>query len=297
MLLLSLLVTAGLSTVPDEKVKTALAQTQTLRLHSERSTLTPGEQTALFHLLKVGALFQELYEDQCHPDAAAMRRKLVKSPNADIQSLWRVAQGPVYTTVDNRREAFLPVRPETPARNVYPPDVTREELEVYLTAHPAERALLLDEHTVVRRTTRENLRRDRQALARSAVLAFLHPGLDDRLAALKPDAAGFYAVPQAVAYDETVMAASRQLMAAADALEADDSEFARYLRQRARDLLTNDYEAGDAAWLTGNFKRLNAQIGAYESYDDGLYGVKAFFGLSLMIRDEVATRALEVELQ
>ena len=32
---------------------------------------------------------------------------------------------------------------------------------------------------------------------------------------------------------------------------ADDAEFAGYLRNRARDLLSNDYESGDAAWVTG----------------------------------------------
>ena len=40
--------------------------------------------------------------------------------------------------------------------------------------------------------------------------------------------------------------AQRLLFRAADAVEADDAEFARYLRNRARDLLSNDYESGDA---------------------------------------------------
>jgi hypothetical protein len=36
--------------------------------------------------------------------------------------------------------------------------------------------------------------------------------------------------------------------------------------------LSDDYESGDAAWVTGHFKTLNAQIGSYETYDDELYG-------------------------
>jgi hypothetical protein len=80
----------------------------------------------------------------------------------------------------------------------------------------------------------------------------------------------------------------RLLHEAADAVEADDQEFARYLRNRARDLLTDDYEAGDASWIRGRFKNLNAQIGAYETYDDELYGTRAFYGLSLL-----ATRTQE----
>ena len=38
---------------------------------------------------------------------------------------------------------------------------------------------------------------------------------------------------------------------AAALLEASDAEFAGYLRNRARDLLSDDYESGDAAWVTG----------------------------------------------
>jgi len=84
------------------------------------------------------------------------------------------------------------------------------------------------------------------------------------------------------------------------AAEADDGEFAGYLRNRARDLLSNDYESGDASWVTGRFKNLNAVIGAYETYDDELFGNKAVFGLSLMVErkdDTVALRAAMKGLQ
>ena len=44
--------------------------------------------------------------------------------------------------------------------------------------------------------------------------------------------------------------------------------------------------------MTSAFQDLNAQIGAYETYDDELYGVKAFFGFSLLRQD--AKRTAEV---
>src|SRR5258705_13750306 len=78
----------------------------------------------------------------------------------------------------------------------------------------------------------------------------------------------------------------------ADELQKDDEEFARYLRNRARDLLSNDYESGDASWVTGHFKNLNAQIGAYETYDEELYGVKTFFAFSLLLTRLQETTAL-----
>jgi hypothetical protein len=56
--------------------------------------------------------------------------------------------------------------------------------------------------------------------------------------------------------------------------------------------LSNDYESGDAAWVTGHFKNLNAQIGPYETYDDELYGVKTFFAFSLLLTRQQETTAL-----
>jgi hypothetical protein len=48
--------------------------------------------------------------------------------------------------------------------------------------------------------------------------------------------------------------------------------------------------------VTGRFGRLNAQIGAYETYDDALYGVKAFHSMSILLRDEAATEQLRKDI-
>jgi len=72
----------------------------------------------------------------------------------------------------------------------------------------------------------------------------------------------------------------------------EDEEFSRFLRNRARDLLSDDYESGDAAWITGRFRNLNAQIGAYETYDDELSGTRAFYALNVLARRSEDTAAL-----
>ena len=95
-----------------------------------------------------------------------------------------------------------------------------------------------------------------------------------------------------MAYADELMRAHALLNEAADAVQKDDDEFARFLRNRARDLLSNDYESGDASWVTGRFKNLNAQIGSYETYDDELFGVKTFFAFSLLITRQQETTAL-----
>jgi hypothetical protein len=102
----------------------------------------------------------------------------------------------------------------------------------------------------------------------------------------------FYAIPYSLAYADELMKAYGLLNEAANALAKDDEEYAGYLRNRARDLLSDDYESGDAAWVTGHFKDLNAQIGSYETYDDELYGVKTFFAFSLLSTRQQETTAL-----
>ncbi|QRN98563.1 NUDIX hydrolase [Archangium violaceum] len=287
---------------PESRVEELLAKTETIRLAPDLSRLTPEEQRAVKDLLEVGGILQRIYEESRHPEALEAYARLTRMDQQtggakrtrDLLTLYRLSQGPIATTLDNKREAFLPVAAELPTRNVYPSDLTREEVEAFLAQHPETRDELLGERTVVRRATKASLAGDLAALAKYPALALLHPRLSPNLKSLakKPDPKTLYAVPYPVAYANDFVRAYELLMSAADSVEKGDGELARYLRNRARDLLSNDYESGDAAWVTGRFQRLNAQIGSYETYDDALFGVKAFHGMSLLLANEEATREL-----
>ncbi|MDQ3804543.1 MAG: NUDIX hydrolase [Acidobacteriota bacterium] len=287
---------------PVERSGPLVEKTQTIRLAPDLSHLTAGERRAVAKLLEAGQIFQNLYEEQRHAEAESSERALEQldrragSPPAtrNLLTLYRLFQGPIATTLENKREPFLPVEPTVPGKNVYPWGVKREEIEAFLAARPEKRASILDLRSVVRRADAASLRRDLAALRRHPALSTLHPGLQRELESLsrRPDPKGFYAVPYSVAYADDLVRAHGLLNEAADAVEKDDEEFARYLRNRARDLLSDDYESGDAAWVTGRFKNLNAQIGSYEVYDDELYGVKTFFALSLLATRRAETDAL-----
>ena len=77
----------------------------------------------------------------------------------------------------------------------------------------------------------------------------------------------------------------------------DDEEFAGYLRNRSRDLLSDDYESGDAAWVTAHFKNLNGQMGSYETYDDPFYGVKTYFSFNVLKTRQPETTNLQKALK
>jgi hypothetical protein len=294
-----------------EKSQPIIDKTQTIKLSPDISHLTAGERKAVDKLLEVGRIFQVLYEQQRHPEARSSYAALLQldtrlrsvQETQNLLTLYRLNQGPIATTLENKREAFLPVESVQPGKNMYPWGVERDAIEEFLKTNPEERDSILDLRSAVRLSNAANLRRDLAMLAKYPVLNTLHPGLEQRLRAesfmsaraarmrsLQPKR--FYAVPYSVAYADELVQAYGLLNEAADAVETDDEEFARFLRNRARDLLSDDYESGDAAWVTGRFKHLNAQIGSYETYDDELYGVKTFFSFNLLATRQQETTAL-----
>ena len=277
---------------PLEKSQPIIEKTQTITLSPDLSTLTEGEKKAVANLIEVGRIFQKLYEEQRHREALSSysaleqldKRTGSKPETQNLLTLYRLFQGPIATTLDNKREPFLPVEATKPGKNVYPWGLTKEAIDQRYAS------TLLDLRTVVR--SQVNLTADMATLRKYPALQTLHPKLLNQLGVARPGINFLYAVPYSVAYADDLMKAYGLLNEAADAVDKDDWEFARFLRNRARDLLSNDYESGDASWVTGRFKNLNAQIGSYETYDDELFGVKTFFSFCLLLSRQDETTAL-----
>src|SRR5512132_1145017 len=129
---------------PEAKSKAILDKTITIRLAPDLSVLTPEERKALKSLLKAGEIMQKLYEQQKHPEALAAFAELrtIDARNGspartkNLRTLYRLFRGPIATTLDNKREPFLPVSAERPGKNVYPLDADKKELDAFLAAHP-----------------------------------------------------------------------------------------------------------------------------------------------------------------
>jgi hypothetical protein len=283
-----------------EQTQPILDATLNVTLDSNLAHLTAAESQALQELLAAGRIMQELYEEQLHPEAHNAKQALdaLRSTAGESQAtsnlvdLFYLSKGPIVTTLDNERLPFLPVAAAAPGKNVYPLDLTREEFDAYVEAHPGQAASLLAERAVVRRATAGNIAADLAMLDEYPAVDALHGGLRTSLEALVASDSGLYAVPYALAYAPRLGAAKRHLDAAAAMLEFDAPDFAAYLQNRGRDLLSGDYESGDASWVNAEFRNLNLQFGSYETYNDSLLGVKAFYSASLLARDEEKSRAL-----
>jgi hypothetical protein len=285
----------------EEAVRSVLDRTLSYWIAPDLAGLSPAEHRVVTELVAAGRIVQTLYEDQVHHQAIRAHRDLVAldrrlgspAPTRDLLELYDVQQGPVSPTLDNELLPFLPVDGYAPGKNVYPWAIEREEIDGYLETRPEERVTILDSRTAVRRTRPAALRGDLRVMDRYPEIDVLHPGLRGRLERLAaaPARSALYAVPYSLAWAGPIRRICRHLWAAADAAEPESRDFADYLRQRARDLLTDDYEAGDAAWVRGSFGRLDAVIGSHETYDDDLFASKSFFGLAILVRDEAQDRA------
>jgi hypothetical protein len=147
--------------------------------------------------------------------------------------------------------------PMNPTRGFYPHDLTLEQVEQFIKEHPDKRAAIYDPRTVVRWKGNQ---------------------LDG--------------VPYHVAYRSFLEPAAVALRAAA-AL-SDEPQFANFLRLRADALLSDDYYPSDIAWLELRAPKFDIIYAPYETYDDGLLGIKTSYGAAVLIRNESESRKLSL---
>jgi hypothetical protein len=156
-----------------------------VRLAPNLYALTPDEKAAVDKLLEAGGIFQRIYESSLHHQAmqaeAALRTldKERGSPPAtqNLLQMYRLFQGPIATTLANKRLPFLPVDSIVPGKNFYPWGIRRRASKRFwprrrrdaTTAERADRGVAAQSETV---------ERDLAVLARQPVPAQLHPSCE-----------------------------------------------------------------------------------------------------------------------
>ncbi|RHW18418.1 hypothetical protein D1610_08175 [Sphingomonas gilva] len=138
----------------------------------------------------------------------------------------------------------------------YPADLTRQEMDAYLAAHPDQREALLSPYTVVRRE-------------------------GDRLVA----------VPYSQAYKEWLVPAAKLLEQASQITT--NPSLKRFLSLRAKAFLSDDYYESELAWMDLKDTPIEVAIGPYEVYTDKLYGQKTAFEAFVTLKDPEESAALD----
>jgi Peptidase family M49 len=204
---------------------------------------------------------EDIYWRQNNPADIAVWQQLAGNKDEKAKALRRYIwiNGSRFDQINNN-EPFIGHEPDPPGRSLYPKGITRDEIETYVKAHPAEKKAIYDERTVVELVSRNPLK--------------------------------LRAVPYHVKYKKWLASAAAHLRNAA--ASSDDKAFAKFLRMRADALLTDDYYPSDLAWVRLENPKFDIIFAPYETYLDDLLGIKTSYGASLLIRNEPESRKLAV---
>ena len=227
-----------------------LAKWKPVDIPYHRQGMTTREQKLVEKLVEASKLLDEVYWQQSDRGG---RENYRVTPNPVLKGLFGI-MGCRWDLIDSN-SPFLGEVAMPKGRELYPLDVTREEIEKYVVAHPEQKTAIYDPYTVVKRKGAELI-----------------------------------TIPFQVEYGKWIEPMAARLREAA-AL-SDDKAFANFLRLRADALLTSDYYKSDLAWLELDNPKFDIIFAPYESYLDDLLGVKTSFGASVLIRNEAESRKL-----
>ena len=224
--------------------------------------LTAGDVKEVNELVEASRLLGDIYWRQIDPPALTLYKDLTKDGvpprNTEAGQLahYLFINGSRYDLFEGNAP-FVGTQPIPPGRAFYPADLTRAEIESYVKQHHDEKAALYSPTTLVRR-----------------------------------EGSKLKAIPYHVAFAEFLKPAAEALRRAA-ALSKDPA-FAEFLQLRAAALLSDDYYPSDIAWLNLKSPRIDVVFAPYESYDDELLGVKTTYGAAILIRNDAASKKLEL---
>ncbi|MBL7066768.1 MAG: peptidase [Candidatus Marinimicrobia bacterium] len=237
-------------------VKGELEKLAPVELKSDLSGLKPSDTQVLTRLVEAGRIIDELFLLQVSNENPQIREQLQSSadPNdATYLELYNIMFGP-WNRLE-KDKPFIYTKEKPLGASFYPEDMTKEEFQEFIKTHPSEKEAYKSPFSVIRREPNGKLK----------------------------------AVPYYEEYAALVSGISRLLNEAAALTE--DSTLEKYLKLRARDLLTDDYFDSDMAWmdLAGD---LEIVIGPYEVYEDQLFSYKAAYEAFICIVDHEESKKL-----
>jgi hypothetical protein len=247
---------ANLKVAPD--LLQRLAKFRRVPMPFRTAGLNAREQQLVGKLVEACGYLESIYWRQSDPEGLTLYQSLASSRNRrDIQLrryLWINASR--FDLIDENKP-FVGAEAIPPGRGFYPASLTHDQVEQYVKEHPEQKTAIYDQFTIVR---------------------WHHDKLE--------------AVPYRIAFRAFLEPAAKALRAAAKL--SDDAGFAKFLRLRADALLSDDYFPSDLAWLELKNPKFDIIFAPYETYMDGLLGVKGSYGAAVMVRNERESKKLEL---
>jgi len=233
----------SLTIAPD--VAQRMAQLPRTVIDYDHALLDDNERQVVAKLIEASKQIDEIYWRQVSEKNPALRDQLAKQGGA-AYDYFIANKGPWDRLKGD--EPFIGTEKKPAGAAFYPPDMTKDEFEKYVAAHPNQKDELQGLFTVVRR-----------------------------------DGANLKGIPYGTYYKDALDQAATHLREAANI--SNDGALKRFLVLRADALTSGDYRESDMAWmdLTGN---IEVVIGPYEVYEDNLFNYKASFESFVTVVDK-----------
>ena len=221
----------------------------------DTSFLSAEDKKVVNLLIQAADLMNPIYLRQAAANNPDIRAKIAASGDKALLARFDANMGP-WDGFDEDKPFFGGAAKPAGA-GFYPVDLSKEQFDAYLAAHPAEKEALTSPYTVVQRQ-------------------------GDKLVA----------VPYHVAYAKWLRPAAK-LMDEAAAITTNPS-LKKFLTLRATAFRTDDYFDSELAWMDLKDTPIEFVIGPYETYTDGLYGLKTAFEAYVTVRNPAESRALDI---
>lgn len=247
--------TAAADATQEAEMRAKLAQFVPAVLTADVRSLPDSEKRALDEIIAAARLMDPVFDRQAWTGNPALRAELAKdgSPlGKEKLAYFDLMRGPW-----DRQDHFRPFaidRARPKGAGFYPENLTADQLEAYVAAHP-----------------------DRKEALESLTTIVVRDGND-----LK-------AVPYSQAYGEWLKPAAEHLLAAAKLTK--NASLAKFLRSRAAAFGDDQYRRSDEDWMDLD-SRVEVTIGPYETYEDDLAGLKASFEAFVTVSDPAESTKL-----
>ncbi|MDZ7629210.1 MAG: hypothetical protein U5J99_12495 [Parvularculaceae bacterium] len=242
---------------PREKLGAMRDQFAIIEMRPDLSFLTAEEKDVVNLLNEAGDIMSGIYLRQISEENLPLRAAIAASDHPDreqILDLFDLHFGP-WDSLDNDKPFYGET--EKPAGAAfYPADMTKEEFEAHIAAHPEDKDAFTSLYTVIRRDAE----------------------------------GGLIALPYREHYREWLEPAADLLRRASE--RTSNASLKKFLALRADAFLSDDYFESELAWMDLD-GTIEVAIGPYEVYTDGLFGYKAAYEAFITVKDPKESAALD----
>jgi hypothetical protein len=233
----------------------AADQLAKVELNADTSYLSAEEREVVNLLIQAAELMNPIYLRQVAADNPRIREEIAAKGDAKLLDRFDTFMGP-WDEIDEDKP-FFGTTAKPAGGGFYPADLSKEQFDAYLKAHPGEAERLTDPYTVVKRQ-------------------------GERLVA----------VPYSVEYKQWLEPAAKLLEQAA--AKTSNASLKNFLTLRAAAFRNDDYYESELAWMDLKDTPIEVVIGPYETYTDKLYGRKTAFEAYVTLRNPKESAALDV---